>query len=555
MYLQYIVVSLKCVFVDTHKIILFHSRGRCESAALLLRVNMLIRNDKPFRELVPNGDYGLKIAYTDYEVINAENVIDIVGKTISTFYRNRERAEYLWRYKNGDQPVLYREKVTRDEINNPVAENHAIELVNFLNGQETGEPIQIVSLSEKENVSKTVDKFNNYCRGANKQLQDVRCGEWTHAVGTGYKAVQMKQGDIPFRIIVPTPLNTYIVYQRSTEEPLMAVQMLKDVDGNDYKLCYTATHEYRIQNSQLMRVADHNGQQVIGKVHAFGGIPIVEYPNNQDRLSDIEIVITMLDAINDIQANRADSIEQFVQSYMVLKNCIFDEKVYESMKKEGAILVQDIGDGSRQSDVKMLEQELSQSESQVAKEDLFDNILRILSIPSDQGNTGGDTQGAVELRNNWSKAKQNAKLRDAYIKESEKRLDGILLHVINQATNNSCPLGIMDYDVQVNRNPTDNLQVRAQVLQMLLASGTHPKLAVEKSGLWGDSEKAYIQSKPYFDVKYKTVDEMEQEQQKQLEIAKANNPDNEVEDDNDKRTDKDRQAQRIRQDDNSGNES
>ena len=167
-----------------------------------------------------------------------------------------------------------------------------------------------------------------------------------------------------------------------------------------------------------------------------------------------------------------------------------------------------------------LTQELNQSESQVAKDDLFDNILRILAIPSDQGNTGGDSAGAVELRNNWQKAKQNAKLRDAYIKESEKRLDSVLLHVINQATNNSCPLGIMDYDVQVNRNPTDNLQVRAQVLQMLLQSGTHPKLAVERSGLWGDSEKAYIQSKPYFDAKYKTVDEVQAEMDRQAEINK-----------------------------------
>ena len=507
---------------------------------------MLIRNDRPFRELVPNGDYGLKIAYTDYETVNASNVVEIVGNTISTFYRNRARADYLWRYKNGDQPVLYREKVTREEINNPVAENHALEIVQFLNGQETGEAIQIVSLSEKESISKSIDKFNNYCRGANKQLQDVRCGEWTHAVGTGYKAVQIKQGDIPFRIVVPTPLNTYIVYQRSTEEPLLAVQMLKDIDGNNYKLCYTATHEYRIQNSSLMSVFDHNGLEVREKVHAFGGIPIIEYPNNQDRLSDIEIVITMLDAINDIQANRADSIEQFVQSYMVLKNCIFDEQVFEAARKEGALFVQDIGDGARQSDVKMLQQELSQSESQVAKDDLFENIRRILSIPSDQGNTGGDTQGAVELRNSWTKAKQNAKLRDAYIKESEKRLDAVLVHVINQATNNSCPLGIMDYDVQVNRNPTDNLQVRAQVLQMLLASGTHPKLAVEKSGLWGDSEKAYIQSKPYFDAKYKTADEMEQAQAKQLEVIQAsqsNNEDSEdTEDDNNKQIDKDRQA-------------
>lgn len=493
---------------------------------------MILRNDRPFRELVPNGDYGLKIAYTDVETINASNVVKVVGDTINIFYRNRKRADYLWRYKNGDQPVLYRNKTIRDDINNPICENQAWSIIHFLNGQETGEPIQTIGLSE--NVGKSIDKFNDYCRGANKQLRDVTSGEWTHSTGTGYKAVQIKQGEIPFRIVVPTPLNTYIVYQRGTDEPILAVQMLKDADGNDYKLCYSATHEYRIRNSQLMTVTDHNGQSVVEKVHAFGGIPIVEYPNNQDRISDIELVITMLDALNEIQANRADSIGQFVQSWMKFINCEIDEVTFNKMKEAGALVVKS-NNGENKADVDILTQELNQSESQVAKDDLFNNILRILSIPSDQGNTGGDTQGAVELRNNWSKAKQNAKLRDAYIKESEKRLDTVILHVINQATNNSCPLGIMDYDVQVNRNPTDNLQVRAQVLQMLLASGTHPKLAVEKSGLWGDSEKAYIQSKPYFDAKYKTVDEMEQE----IDLTNGN----EVgEDDNNKQVNEDRQG-------------
>lgn len=499
----------------------------------------LTRNDRPFRDLVPNGDYGLKIAYTDYEAVNADNVVDIVGKTINIFYRNRERAQYLWRYKNGDQPVLYRTKTVRDDINNPICENQGWAIIHFLNSQEVGEPIQIISLSEKEQVSKYVDLFNNYCRGANKQLRDADCGEWTHTTGTGFKAVQIKHGDIPFRIVVPTPLNTYIVYQRGTDEPLLAVQMLKDADGNDYKLCYSDTHEYRIQNSKLMKVNDHNGLEVVEKIHAFGGIPIIEYPNNQDRISDIELVITMLDAINEIQANRADSIGQFVQSWMKFINCEIDEVTYAKMKEQGALVVKS-NNGENKAEVDILTQELNQSESQVAKDDLFDNILRILSIPTDQGNTGGDTQGAVELRNNWSKSKQNAKLRDAYIKESEKRFDSIILHVLNQATSNSCPLGVLDYDVQVNRNPTDNLQVRAQVLQMLLASGTHPKLAVERSGLWGDSEKAYLQSKPYFDAKYKTADEMEQ-----VEKTNVSQPDEDSEDDNDdnnQRIEQDRQA-------------
>lgn len=494
-----------------------------------------------------DSDYGLKVAYTDEEEVNLSNVVDIVGNTIGVFYRNREIAEYLWRYKNGDQPVLYREKSIRSDIRNVVVENTAWEIVAFINSQEVGEPIQVISLSDKESISKNVDKFNNYCRGANKQLRDATSGEWTHSTGTGYKAVQIKDGDVPFRIVVPTPLNTYIVYNRSTDEPLLAVQMLKDKDGNEYKLCYSDTHEYRIMNSQLVKVLDHNGVEVIEKVHAFGGIPIVEYPNNQDRISDIALVITMLDAINEIQANRADSIGQFVQSWVKFINCDIDEKTFEDMRMQGALVVKS-NNGENKADVDIMTQELNQTESQVVKDDLYNNILRILSIPSDQGNTGGDTQGAVELRNNWSKAKQNAKLRDSYIKESEKRLDKIILHVLNQATNNSCPLEILDYDVQVNRNPTDNLQVRAQVLQMLLASGVHPKLATERSGLWGDSEKAYLQSKPYYDAKYKTDEEQNRqlEAQKQLETLKLSqsvekDSEEDNEDDNNKRIDQDRQ--------------
>lgn len=525
-------------------IVRYPSYGRWRECQRPFFMVMYRRNDRQLHEIISDANFGLKVAYTDEEEVTAANVVDIIGQTIGIFYRNRTIAEYLWRYKNGDQPVLYREKQVRPEIRNVIVENHAWEIVNFLNGQETGEPIQAVSLSEKESISKNVDKFNDYCRGANKQLRDVTSGEWTHSTGTGFKAVQIKNDDVPFRIVVPTPLNTYIVYNRSTDEPLLAVQLLKDKDGNDYKLCYSETHEYRIYNSQLAWVTDHNGAKVNEKVHAFGGIPIVEYPNNQDRISDVCLVITMLDALNEIQANRADSIGQFVQSWIKFVNCSVDENTFLSLRQQGALVVKS-NNGENKADVDIMTQELNQTESQVAKDDLFDNILRILSIPSDQGNTGGDTQGAVELRNNWSKAKQNAKLRDSYIKESEKRLDKIILHVINQATNNSCQLGVLDYDVQVNRNPTDNLQVRAQVLQMLLASGVHPKLATERSGLWGDSEKAYLQSKPYYDAKYKTDEEQNRqlEVQKQLETLKlSQSVEEDNEDDNNKRSDQDRQA-------------
>ena len=68
----------------------------------------------------------------------------------------------------------------------------------------------------------------------------------------------------------------------------------------------------------------------------------------------------------------------------------------------------------------------------------------------------------------------------------------------------------MDYDVQINHSPLDNLYVKVESLQMLLNAGIHPLEAIRTSGLWGDSEKTYITSRPYLDAKYKTAEEMAQ---------------------------------------------
>ena len=71
-----------------------------------------------------------------------------------------------------------------------------------------------------------------------------------------------------------------------------------------------------------------DGAEIKSRLHAFGDIPIVEYPNNQDRISDIELVIDILDAINNMQSNRMDAIEQFLpalDSFKMATNMITDK--------------------------------------------------------------------------------------------------------------------------------------------------------------------------------------------------------------------------------------
>lgn len=192
----------------------------------------------------------------------------------------------------------------RPEINNRVCENHALETVRFKAGQTYGEPIQYVCKKKRatEELNEQIDLFNDYLDEANAEARNIELGTYQSAVGTAYKAIlredewEDEKDIVPFRIFIPSPMNTFVVYSSKNGKPMMSVQELKDVDGNQYYQCYSKDRYFIIQNG---KVKDYG-------INGFDGIPIVEYPNNAERLSDIEICITMFDTINNMQSNRMD---------------------------------------------------------------------------------------------------------------------------------------------------------------------------------------------------------------------------------------------------------
>lgn len=469
-------------------------------------------NTMKFQYLV-KGCHGRKIAYTDVDKITEDNIVKVIGDCIGAFYYNKPVIKYLWDYYKGDQPVLYRTKLSNEDITNKIVENHAYEWVQFKVGQTYGEPIQFVSRKDDEAVNKAVDELNDYFADANKHEKDIKAGEWQSATGTSFKAIQIVNGDVPIRVVAPNPLNTFVIYNRSSEEPVLAVQELKNEDGEWYKLCYTESCECIIKNSAVV--------QDTWKLHGFGGIPIVEFPNNHERLSDIELVIDLLDAINNTQSNRMDGIEQFIQAWYKFVNCEVDEEQFKKMKMNHALVVKSINKDNK-SDVDVMSQELDQTQTQVSKDDLVDSALSILAIPNKQENSsGGDRAGATYLRNGWDHSKSRAQMKDPVVKTSEKRLAKVALNVI-RIKKEDLKITLRDFDVQINHSPQDNMYTKSQTLLQLLQCGIHPLIAIKTVGLWGDCEKTFNLSKPYLDALWKTADiiNMEEQMAKAQEIVK-----------------------------------
>lgn len=478
------------------------------------------RNKINFVDLC-QGEFGRKIAYTGVDQITPQNVAQVLSDTIGIHNRNRTLIDYLYRYYKGDQPILYREKLVRPEVNNKVVENHALETVKFKAGQIYGEPIQYVCKKKKasEETNEQVDRLNDYLDEANADARNIQLGIYQSAVGTAYKAILREDewtenGDLPpFRIFIPSPQDVYIIYSSVTGKPMLSVQILKDEDNQQYYQCYSSRQYFKIQNGAVTESG----------INGFGGIPIIEYPNNHDRLSDIEIAITMYDAINKYQSDRLNGVEQFVQALMKFKNCEIDEAEFIKMVKLGAVSVKDVGNGT-QSDVDLMTAELNQSESQIAKDDIYNNILIVEAMPNRQGNTGGDTGNAVYLRNGWDFAERDAKLVEAFTKEAEKASARIILNIIRK-TSMDVNISTRDFDVKITRNPTDNMLVKAQALDYLFKNKIHPLIALITCGLFSDPQKVYEMSLPYLGTIYPELADPDSELQKAQDLLNGFNKD------------------------------
>ena len=255
---------------------------------------------------------GRTVIYTDVEEVTAENVVEVLKSASDSNQSNVSDIKYLYDYYKGKQPILDRVKTFNDTINNKIVENRANEIVAFKTGYFLSAPIQYIDMGEDE-VTDDLKLINGWADLESKESADLDLAEWLSICGTGYRMVLPKQerlddSDSPFEIFTLDPQTTFVVYSSKLgHKPMMGVTFfqLADEDKSVYYV-YTQSEFFIISEDAIQE----------RQSHALGTVPIIEYPANKARLGDFEIVIPLLDAINNMQSNRADGVEQFIQAIL-----------------------------------------------------------------------------------------------------------------------------------------------------------------------------------------------------------------------------------------------
>ena len=437
--------------------------------------------------------YGRRVITTDVEKITAENIVDVLRDAMSIHELNRSEIEYLWKYFKGNQPILTREKTVRPEICNKIVENRANEIVSFKVGYLCGEPIQYVGRSSDESVTGGVGILNEYMFVVDKPALDQEVVEWGMICGTAYRMVlandkyEADSDEAPFDMFTLDPRNTFVVYSNDVKRKrLMGVKYNVDDHGFKTFSVYTDTDYFLIKEEKIRET----------KAHGLGTEPIFEYPANNARLGAFEIVLPLLDAINNIESNRMDGIEQFIQAFVKFINCDITQEDFEKLKDLGAIKVKSV-DGQH-ADVDIVTNELNQQQTQTLKDDAYQAVLTICGMPNRNGGSStSDTGSAVLLRDGWSLAESRAKDSELMFKRSEKEVLRLVLKLCSDMADLN--LKLRDIDMKFTRRNYYNIQSKSQVLvSMLQQPKIHPLLAFTHCGLFSDPESAYTMSDEYY---------------------------------------------------------
>ena len=444
------------------------------------------RNNKGY---VPHRLFGRKALMSSYTEINESNIEKAFAEIRSDFEANSMQCETLWKYYRGDQNILYRTKTKRPEICNRAVVNCPLEIVNFKSGYSFGEPVQYVcrASGEDEGISQRVADLNEFMYGAGKFGLDKELGDWLFTCGTAYRMIMSGDDIQPFRIDTLDPRNTGVAYSADFgRAPVMAIQRKRDENGDTVFWCWTADYVYKLSGGLL----------VSKEPHAMGFIPIFEYTTGNARLGAFEPAMGLIDALNIIENNRVDGVEQFVQFFMKCVNVKLDPEQYAELREAG--LMSFTSDPGNPGDVNPVTVELDQSQTQVLADDIYQQILIKCDMPDRNGanRTTGDTGQAVILRDGWSAAESYARSIEMFFKPVEQRFIGAALKLCAMR-GYDLGLKVSDIGIKFTRNMTDNMLTKTQGLQNELEAGIHPRICIANCGLFSDPEQVYLDSIEY----------------------------------------------------------
>ena len=218
-----------------------------------------------------------------------------------------------------------------------------------------------------------------------------------------------------------SPEDAFVVYADTVEYPPlfgMRVTNAVDVDGTSSGFrVEVLTREYVF--TYLMKELNEEGFSKFESMrkHYFGGVPLIEYWNNDSETGDFEHALTLIDAYDLLMSDRVNDKRQFVDSLLVLYGCTLETD--EEGRTPGRQLREDkaISLPDPASRVEWLCKQLDEEDTEVLAKAIRADIHKMTMVPDMTDERFSGNSSGVAMRYKLMGLEQLTKVKERWFRE------------------------------------------------------------------------------------------------------------------------------------------
>lgn len=382
-------------------------------------------------------------------------------------------------YYQGKQAILNRVMSDDSKPNNRVVHGYANYITTTMSAYFMGNPVRYKCEDET-----TLEDLNDIFKYNDEPSENIGIEKDASIYGVGYELVYVdSSGFTRFKRL--DCIGCIPIYDDSLEEELL--YFIRFRDDNDI-VSRNVTRYVEVYSRQSIRYYVSIGggglQYMDEQLHGFNGyVPISIYKNNEEEMGDFQNVISMIDAYDRSVSDSVNDLDQFADSYLVLKGFgEADDDTLAQMKANRLLLLDD------ESSAEFLVKNVNDSYSKNIEDRLNDDIYKFsgcVDLTSDVSALSG-----IAIKYRLLGMENVCAVKENYFKKGLlRRIE--LIAVIEAAMQNPDKI-ITEVEMVFTRNlPTDNTEsvdivtklqgiVSDETLLSLLPFIDEPEVELEK---------------------------------------------------------------------------